>query len=148
MGATHVLWRQGSQGADSLAGDLISLTCFRRHTVAMGTFPPFTLAQLPTTAPSGAPFGDVVVLGCLGFPYAPGVYRLSDLAVPPRAQDLPSRYPRPRLAWQQLDEPARAAAIASAELLVIEQGCAGSSDVQGAGWQQVGQRGPAGLYAR
>jgi hypothetical protein len=114
----------------------------------MGTFPPFTLAQLPTTAPSGASWGDVVVLGCFGFPYAPGVYRLSDLTVPPRAQDLRSRYPKPRVAWSQLDEPARAAAITSAELLVVEQGCAGSSDVQGAGWQQVGQRGPAALYAR
>jgi hypothetical protein len=148
MGATHVLWQPASRGADSLAGDIISLTCFRRHTRGMGTFAPFTLAELPTTAPSGVPFGDVVVLACLGFPYGPGVYPLSDLAVPPRARDLPSRYARPRVEWQQLDEPARAAAIAGAEFLVVEQGCAGSSERPGTGWQQVGQRGPAALYAR
>jgi hypothetical protein len=146
MGVTHVLWQLGSRAADSLAGDLISLTCFHRHTRRLGMFAPFRLAQLPTTAPSAAPFGDVVVLGCAGFPYAPGVYPLSDLAVAPRAQDLPARYPRPRVSWQQLDEPGRAAAMARAELLVVEQGCAGSTGL--AGWQQVGQRGPAALYAR
>ena len=73
MGVSHVLWQPTSRGADSLAGDLISLTCFQRHTRRLHTFAPFTLAQLPGEAPPVAPFGNVVVLGCASLPYAPGV---------------------------------------------------------------------------
>jgi hypothetical protein len=148
MGVTHVLWQTASHGVDSLAGDLSSLTCFSRHTLRVGTFEPFTLAQLPKTAPPNAPFGNVVVLACPRFPYPPGVYRLSDLAVAPRPQDLPLRYPKPRVDWRGLDDPGRTAALASAELLVLELGCAGARAPEGAGWQHVGQRGPVTLYAR
>ena len=148
MGVSHVLWQPVSQGADSLAGDLSALTCFHRHTRRVATIAPFTLAQLASTAPPAVPFGKVVVLGCPSFPYAPGVYQLSDLAVAPRPQDLGSRYPKPRVDWQLLDEPGRAAAVASAELLVAELDCANLHDLEQAGWQPVGQRGPATLYAR
>jgi hypothetical protein len=148
MGVTHVLWQPTSHGYDSFAGDLVSLSCFHQHTQRIGTFIPLMLAKLPRVAPPRVPFGRVVVLSCPSSPYAPGIYELPDLAVAPMPDDSISRYPKPRVGWDTLDEAARSAALAHANLVVAEQGCASYAPVEAAGLVHVGQRGQAALYAR
>jgi hypothetical protein len=81
LGVTHLAWRS-SKDWDSLAGDLLFFDLagsLPGHQVVGG----FNLAPLPAEPPDFPGWNDrVLVLGCAGGLYEPGLYRLEQVTLP------------------------------------------------------------------
>jgi hypothetical protein len=149
MGVTHLLWETTSHRADSFAGDLMFLSFATRHAKQAQALGPFLLAAMPDVPPDDAPLGDVVIIGCAPGPYASGIYRVDDLAVPPIPRDSPSRYPAPRLRWEALAEQQQVESLEDAEFVVAEGGCRQiPSRARFDGRIMLAQRGPYTFFAR
>jgi hypothetical protein len=148
MGVTHLLWQPTSHASDSLAGDLVFLSFASRRAIPMAKIDPFVLAAMPSQAPLDPPFGPALIVSCSPRPYRAGVYELADLTVPPKPDDQLYRYPSPRIRWEDLGGPERAASLSVAEFVVAEEGCGGLPPGVPAGLRWLGQRGSYVIYAR
>ncbi len=94
MGVTHFLWSSHSNGADSLAGDLVFFTFMARYVEGTQSISGLFLSKMPSDAPPASPWREsMVAVFICSEGYAPGLYRLRDLTVPTVG---PRRYPRPR----------------------------------------------------
>ena len=122
MGVTHVLW-SGSNGWDSVAGDVMFYNFVTRYTVDKKTVGRSSLARMPE-APPEVPFNDAVAyLGC-GKAFKNGLYTVADLRVPTFGPT-GTKYPAPRRAGPPAGEAAEAL-VADAGTVVLETKCVAS----------------------
>jgi hypothetical protein len=92
VGVTHLAWPAGALGRDSIAGDLAFMNFALNWTTGQQSVAGYTVAAMPSQAPTDARSDyDVAFFSC-GGAWAPGIYRLSQLRVP--VNDPPA-FPKP-----------------------------------------------------
>jgi hypothetical protein len=97
LGITHILVTTGlSKDEDALPGDIVFFDYITHFARRWRTFGAFTIFELPSTRPSGKPYGDILWLGCENL-YKKGRYSMTDMMSPFRGNTDRNPYPPPRV---------------------------------------------------